>query len=30
MKTGLTKKHKVTVVYFNERDGLAEVYTYNT
>ena len=30
MKTGLTKKQKVTEVYFNERDGLAEVYTYNT
>lgn len=30
MKTGLTKKQKVTEVYFNERDGLAEVYTHNT
>ena len=29
MKTGLTKKQKVTEVYFNERDGLAEVYTHN-
>ena len=30
MKTGLTKKQKVTEVYFNERDELAEVYTHNT
>ena len=30
MKTGLTKMQKVTEVYFNERDGLAEVYTHNT
>ena len=30
MKTGLTKKQKVTEVYFNERDGFAEVYTHNT
>ena len=30
MKTGLTKKQKVTEVYFNERDEFAEVYTHNT
>jgi hypothetical protein len=30
MKTGLTKKQKVTEFYFNERDDLAEIYTYNT
>ena len=30
MKTGLTKKQKVTEFYFNEHDGLAEIYTHNT
>ncbi len=30
MKTGLTRKRKVTEVYFNEHDGLAEIYTHNT
>ena len=30
MKTGLTRKQKVTEFYFNERDDLAEIYTYNT
>jgi hypothetical protein len=30
MKTGLTKKQKVTEFYFNERDDLAEIYTHNT
>ena len=30
MKTGLTKKQKITEVYFNERDEFAEVYTHNT
>ena len=30
MKTGLTKKQKVTEVYFNERDNIAEIYTHNT
>lgn len=30
MKTGLTKKQKVTEVYFNERDDIAEIYTHNT
>ena len=30
MKTGLTRKQKVTEFYFNEHDDLAEIYTYNT
>ena len=30
MKTGLTKKQKVTEFYFNEHDDLAEIYTHNT
>ena len=30
MKTGLTRKQKVTEFYFNEHDGLAEIYTHNT
>lgn len=30
MKTGLTKKQKVTELYFNENDALTEVYTHNT
>lgn len=30
MKTGLTRKQKVTEVYFNEHDDLAEIYTHNT
>ena len=30
MKTGLTKKKKVTGFYFNEHDDLAEIYTHNT
>lgn len=30
MKTGLTKKQKVTEYYFNEADSIAEVYTHNT
>ena len=29
MKTGLTKKQKVTEFYFNEHDDLAEIYTHN-
>jgi hypothetical protein len=29
MKTGLTKKQKVTEFYFNERNDLAEIYTHN-
>lgn len=30
MKTGLTKKQKVTELYFNEKDAITEVYTHNT
>lgn len=30
MKTGLTKKQKVTELYFNENDALTEIYTHNT
>lgn len=30
MKTGLTRKQKVTEFYFNEYDDLAEIYTHNT
>lgn len=30
MRTGLTKKQKVTEVYFNECDDVAEIYTHNT
>ena len=30
MKTGLTKKQKETVFYFNEADSMAEVKTHNT
>lgn len=30
MKTGLTKKQKVTEVYYNAKDPLAEVYTHDT
>ena len=30
MKTGLSKKQKVTEVYFNENDSYAEIYTHNT
>ena len=30
MKTGLTKKQKITEYYFNEADHIAEVYTHNT
>ena len=30
MKTGLTRKQKVTEFYFNEHDDLAESYTHNT
>ena len=29
MKTGLTKKQKVTEVYYNAKDPLAEVYTHD-
>ena len=30
MKTGLTKKQKVTELYYNAKDSLAEVYTHDT
>ena len=30
MKTGLTKKQKVTELYFNAKDPVAEVYTHDT
>ena len=30
MKTGLTKKQKVTELFFNENDAITEVYTHNT
>ena len=30
MKTGLTRKQKVTELYFNENDAITEVYTHNT
>ena len=30
MKTGLMKKQKVTELYFNAKDPLAEVYTHDT
>ena len=30
MKTGLTKKQKVTAAYYNAKDPTAEVYTHDT
>lgn len=30
MKTGLTKKQKITELSFNEKDAMTEVYTHNT
>ena len=30
MKTGLTKKQKVTEAYYNAKDPTAEVYTHDT
>ena len=30
MRTGLTKKQKVTEVYYNTKDPTAEVYTHDT
>ena len=30
MKTGLSKKQKVTELFFNEKDSYTEVYTHNT
>ena len=30
MRTGLTKKQKTTVIYFDEHSRIIEVQTYNT
>ena len=30
MKTGLTKKQKVTEIYYNAKDPTAEIYTHDT
>ena len=30
MKTGLTKKQKVTEIYYNAKDPIDEVYTHDT
>ena len=30
MKTGLTKKQKVTELYYNAKDIIAEIYTHDT
>ena len=30
MKTGLTKKQKITEVYYNAKDTIAEIYTHDT
>jgi len=30
MKTGLTKKQKVTELYYNAKDPMAELYTHDT
>ena len=30
MRTGLTKRQKTTVIYFNEHSRLIEVQTHNT
>lgn len=30
MKTGLTKKQKVTEIYYNAKDPITEVYTHDT
>ena len=30
METGLTKKQKITEVYYNAKDPLVEVYTHDT
>ena len=30
MRTGLTKKQKVTEIYYNAKDPTAEVYTHDT
>ena len=30
METGLTKKEKITEIFYNESDSIAEIYTHNT
>ncbi len=30
MKTGLTKKQKVTELFYNDKDPMAEIYTHDT
>ena len=30
MKTGLTKKQKVTELYYNAKDAMAEIHTHDT
>ena len=30
MKTGLKKKQKVTELYYNAKDPIAEIYTHDT
>lgn len=30
MKTGLTKKQKVTELFYNAKDPMAEIYTHDT
>lgn len=30
MKTGLTKKQKITEVYYNAKDTIAEIHTHDT
>ena len=30
MKTGRTKKQKVTELYYNAKDPMAEIYTHDT
>ena len=30
MRTGLTKKQKVTELYYNAKDPIAEIYTHDT
>ena len=30
MRTGLSKKQKVTEVYYNAKDSITEIYTHDT
>ena len=30
MKTGLTKKEKITEIFYNDGDSIAEIYTHTT